>query len=75
MGGDNILVTRFLADDDFAALVDQATADLTSSLVTSGTAQKILDRWTALLTDEASDLVDPATVTAESESIASAFPA
>lgn len=75
MGGDNILVTRFLADDDLAALVDQATADLTSSLVTSGTAQEILDRWTALLTDEASDLVDPAAVAAESESIASAFPA
>lgn len=75
MGGDNILVTRFLADDDFAALVDQATADLTSSLVTSGTAQEILDRWTALLTDEASDLVDPTTITSESESIASAFQA
>lgn len=75
MGGDNILVTRFLADDGFAALVDQATADLTSSLVTSGTAQEILDRWTALLTDEASDLVDPATIASESESIASAFPA
>lgn len=75
MGGDNVLVTRFLADEDFAALVDQATADLTSSLVTSGTAQEILDRWTALLTAEASDLVDPATVEAESESVASAFPA
>lgn len=73
MGGDNVLVTRFLANEDFAALVDQATADLTSSLVTSGTAQEILDRWTSLLTDEASDLVAPETITSESESIASAL--
>ena len=73
MGGDNVLVTRFLADEDFAALVDQATADLTSSLVTDGTAQEILDRWTTLLTDEAGDLVDPTTITSESESIAKAL--
>lgn len=73
MGGDNVLVTRFLADEDFAALVDQATADLTSSLVTDGTAQEILDRWTTLLTDEASDLVDPTTITSESESITKAL--
>jgi spore coat protein CotH len=73
MGGDNVLVTRFLADEDFAALVDQATAELTSSLVTDGTAQEILDRWTTLLTDEASDLVDPTTITSESESITKAL--
>jgi spore coat protein CotH len=73
MGGDNVLVTRFLADEDFAALVDQATADLTSSLVTDGTAQEILDRWTTLLTDEASDLVDPTTIASESESITKAL--
>lgn len=73
MGGDNVLVTRFLADEDFAALVDEATADLTSSLVTDGTAQEILDRWTTLLTDEASDLVDPTTITSESESITKAL--
>lgn len=73
MGGDNVLVTRFLADEDFAALVDQATAELTSSLVTDGTAQEILDRWTTLLTDEASDLVDQATITSESESITKAL--
>ena len=73
MGGDNVLVTRFLADEDFAALVDQATGDLTSSLVTDGTAQEILDRWTTLLTDEASDLVDPTTITSESESITKAL--
>lgn len=73
MGGDNVLVTRFLADEDFAALVDQATAELTSSLVTDGTAQEILDRWTTLLTDEASDLVDQVTITSESESITKAL--
>lgn len=73
LGGDNVLVTRFLADEDFAALVDQATTDLTSSLVTDGAAQEILDRWTTLLTEEAGDLVDPATIASESESIANAL--
>ncbi|PXA67296.1 hypothetical protein CTB96_11130 [Cryobacterium arcticum] len=69
-GGDNILATRFLADSTFSALVDTATTTLTASLYDSGDAQDVLDRWTALLTDQASDLVPEDTLQEESDTIA-----
>ena len=70
MGGGNILATRFLADSTFSALVDTKTASLTSSLYDSGDAQAVLDRWTALLADQAGDLIDSDTLQSESEAIA-----
>jgi len=73
MGGDNILATRFLADSSFSALVDTATAALTTSLYDSGAAQAVLDRWTALLAGQAGDLIDSDTLQSESDAIASYF--
>ncbi|ANP72358.1 CotH kinase family protein [Cryobacterium arcticum] len=73
LGGYNILATRFLADSTFSALVDTATASLSTSLYANGDAQAVLDRWTALLADQAGDLIDSGTLQSESDAIASYF--
>lgn len=73
MGGSNILATRFLANADFKALYDQALTDLTASLYTSGDADKIVSTWANVLTDQASDLVDAATIESEAASLRAAF--
>ncbi|MFJ2618069.1 CotH kinase family protein [Glutamicibacter sp. NPDC087344] len=78
MGGgskSNALVTRFLANEDFKAQYEQAKTDLTAKLYDSGTAQKILDTWSALLTSEAGDMVDADTVSTEAAKISAFFTA
>lgn len=69
--GGNILSERFLANDDFSALVDAAKTDLTASLIDSGKATDILDVWTALLGSEASDLISSETLMDEADAIRS----
>lgn len=73
MGGSNPLVERFTANSTFAALVTQATADLTAELYTSGAAETSLQTWSDLITTQASDLVDAATVTTEASTIKGYF--
>ncbi|WP_159083665.1 CotH kinase family protein [Nocardioides terrigena] len=68
-GGSNVLVERFTAVEEWADLVEQARADLAAELYASGLADEVIDRWAALLTDEAGDLVDAATVTEEADAI------
>ncbi|MBN9238650.1 MAG: hypothetical protein BGO97_03120 [Micrococcales bacterium 70-64] len=65
----NVLVDRFLADADFAALYAQAKVDLQEELITSGAAQGILDDWVAVLRAQASDLVPAATVDSEAAAL------
>ncbi|MEW6224812.1 MAG: CotH kinase family protein [Chloroflexota bacterium] len=69
-GRSNVLVERFLAIDGNQALVDARTAELKASLLDSGEAEAILADWVEVLTSQASDLVDPATVEAEAEQVA-----
>ena len=71
-GGDNILVNRFLADDDFAALYDAAMASLTNDLFADGTADEIITVWTSVL--ESQTIVDIATINADADAVTSAFP-
>lgn len=71
--GGNVLSEKFLANEQFAALVTQATTDLRTELYSSGTAQQILDSWTTTLTEQASDLVSADTITSESSAIAGHF--
>lgn len=74
MGGkSNPLVTRFLEDEDFKAQYEDATSELASKLYESGTAGEILDKWTTLLNNEASDLIDSETVNSEADTIRSHF--
>ncbi len=72
-GGSNVLSERFLATAEFVELYDAAVERLQAELFDDGTAQDVLDSWTALLTDEASELVDASTVETDAEQIASYF--
>jgi len=65
----NILADRFMANTEFAAQYSAALTDLTATLFTSGEAASILDDWTALLTLDASDLVDADTIAEESAAL------
>jgi spore coat protein CotH len=69
MPGGNVLAERFLADDAFAALYTERLAELTDQLIASGAAAEVLATWTAVLEDQASDLVPAGTITDESASI------
>ncbi len=73
-GGNNILASRFLTDDGFSALYDQAVADLTETLFTSGAADEVVARWTDLLSTNATDLVSVTTIDAEAAAITATFP-
>ena len=75
MGKSNVLVERFNEVDAFVALYDAAKAELQTQLFDSGEAATILDRWTAVLTAQASDLVSIDTITSEATSIAAFFSA
>ncbi|WP_224275928.1 CotH kinase family protein [Nocardioides lacusdianchii] len=68
-GGSNVLVERFTALEEWADLVEQAKADLVEELYDSGYAEQVLDRWVAVLTEQAGDLVDAATVEEEADAI------
>lgn len=69
MGGSNVLVERFTAVEKWSDLVDQAKADLTKELFDSGYADQVLDQWVDVLTEQAGDLVDRATVQQEADAI------
>ncbi|MDO8384200.1 MAG: CotH kinase family protein [Microbacterium sp.] len=71
--GGNILSERFLENETFAALVEDAKAELTETLVDSGKATAVLDVWTALLQSEASDLISEETLTEEADAIRTYF--
>lgn len=62
--GSNVLVERFLGKEEFAALYDNAVADLRDTLFDSGLAEDILTQWSTLMT-QAAALVDPDTVARE----------
>ena len=72
MGG-NVLSQKFTANEQFAALVTEATSTLRAELDGSGTAQQVLDTWTATLQSQATDLVSAETISSESSSIAAYF--
>ena len=70
MGGDNPLVERFLENEDFEALYNQATTDLTAELVDSGALADSVATWTQVLQSGAADLVDEATIQKEADAVA-----
>ena len=72
-GRSNVLVERFHANEKFEALYQQKLTDLRAELFDSGRAQEILDAQTEVLVDQATDLVDEATIRAESDSVAAAL--
>lgn len=68
----NVLVDRYLANDGFSQLYADQTAELTELLFTSGAADEALATWTDVLTSQAWDLVDVATIESDAAAI-SAF--
>lgn len=68
-GGSNVLVERFTAVEEWADLVEQARTDLVEELYDSGYAEEVLDQWVTVLTEQAGDLVDAATVEEEADAI------
>ncbi|MCB1256270.1 MAG: CotH kinase family protein [Microthrixaceae bacterium] len=72
-GRSNPLVERFHSTETFEALYQQKLTELRSELFDSGEAQTILDSQSKVLMDQASDLVDEATITSESDRIAESF--
>ena len=69
----NVLAERFQGNAEFSALVDEASARLTSELIDSGYAAEALEEWTTVLLDQASDLVPAETIQSESDSVAQAL--
>lgn len=72
MGG-NVLSQKFTGNEQFAALVSQASTELKAELYGSGTATQILNTWTATLHAQATDLVSTETIATESAAIADFF--
>lgn len=70
MGGkENALVTRFLENDTFSALVAEKKTEYSQSILDSNFAKDTLAAYQALLTKEASDLIDEETLTNEADTI------
>lgn len=69
-GRSNILVERFLATDEFAALYAEAQETLQAELVDSGVAADALQEWTQVLIDDAADLVTVDVIQQESDDLA-----
>ena len=65
MGGRNVLVERFMADETFSRLYEERLAELHAELVDSGAAVEIVDRLEDSLLASAGDLVASETITSE----------
>ncbi|HSK91840.1 MAG TPA: CotH kinase family protein, partial [Euzebyales bacterium] len=72
-GRSNVLVERFHKVEEFEALYQEALTELRTSLYEGGVAESILAERTDLLTAEAMDLVDEATIRQEADAIAEQF--
>ncbi len=70
-GQSNVLVDRFLADATFSQMYAEQTAELTELMYSSGALDDALSTWVNVLSNDASDLVDAATIEAEAAAISS----
>ena len=65
----NVLVDRFMADADFAALYASTAEELDELLFASGTVDEVIANWADLLISDASDLVSEGIVAAEAAAL------
>lgn len=73
-GGSNVLSTRFIANTEFAAMVQSEVERLTELFYgDGGAAQASLDAWTAVLTEQAGDVIAADVVEQEATSLAQRF--
>lgn len=73
MNKSNVLKERFLEVTEFKEAYEQAATDLKATLFGSGRAQEILDSWTTLLIEQASDLVATDVVSSDATKISTYF--
>jgi len=73
LGRGNVLADRFMENETFAALYEDALATLRADLYESGRAQAILTELTDSLLATATSLVDAATIESESSAVAGFF--
>ncbi|WP_314062258.1 CotH kinase family protein [uncultured Vagococcus sp.] len=66
---DNILVTRFLANDTFKTLYQTKLDSLTTTIIDSDYATSVLSDYQDLLTKNVTDLVDSGTIVSEAKAI------
>ncbi len=67
----NVLVDRFLADPDFAALYDAKTTELSQLLFSSGTVDEVIANWADVLINGAGELVSEEVVSADAAALIS----
>lgn len=72
-GRSNPLVEPFHDTPELEALYQEQLTELRASLYESGTADDVLAEWVAVLSEQATDLVDEATITEEADAIAEQF--
>ena len=65
----NVLVDRFMAEEEFASLYASRTDELTELLFSSGTVDLVIANWVDVLINGASDLVSEATITADAAAL------
>jgi spore coat protein CotH len=66
-----VLVDRFMANAEFAAMYTTNTAELTELLFASGTVGEVIANWSNVLINGAADLVSEATVISEAAALIS----
>lgn len=74
-GGSNVLVERFHEVPELEALYEEQLAELRAELYDGDAADQVLTAWVQMLSKEASDLVDEATISEEADAIAEQFTA
>jgi spore coat protein CotH len=67
----NVLVDRFMGNDEFAAIYTTKTAELREQLFASGTVDEVIANWSDVLINGAADLVPEATVSADAAALIS----
>lgn len=65
----NVLVDRFMADANFAALYETKTIALSELLFTSGTVDEVIANWADVLINGAAELVSEETVSTEAAAL------
>jgi spore coat protein CotH len=69
LGGGNVLVERFMADETFSGLYEERLTELQADLVDSGAAEEIVADLEESLLATAGDLVASDTITSEADAI------
>ena len=68
-GGANVLVDRYLANPEWADLVEQRTSELRAELLATGRAEALLDAKVEVLAGAGADLLSPDVLGAEAEAL------